>query len=109
MFGLYRNLYSGRTQFVKQPFGMNETIKSPVFPFFSITPPDSKTIWFNYVFGYFHDTVGLIGAISKEIAKTLKTQPGDISNAVHAHMKGVYRSSCGSGNIFFATPSLARR
>jgi protein NirF len=84
----------------KKALKVNKTIKLRGFPVFSITAPDSKTIWVNYVMGDFHDTVDVIDTRSKEVVKTLKPGPGIYHMQFTPKGEAVYISSNGSDKVF---------
>lgn len=84
----------------KKSLKVSRTIKLRGFPVFSITAPDSRTIWVNYVMGDSHDTVDVIDTRSKEIVKTLKPGPGIYHMQFTPKGEAVYISSNGSDKVF---------
>lgn len=84
----------------KKSLKVTRTIKLRGFPVFSMTAPDSRTIWVNYVMGDFHDTVDVIDTRSKEIVKTLKPGPGIYHMQFTPKGEAVYISSNGSDKVF---------
>lgn len=83
----------------KKNLKVSRTIKLRGFPVFSITAPDSRTIWVNYVMGDFHDTVDVIDTRSKEVVKTLKPGPGIYHMQFTPKGETVYISSNGSDKV----------
>jgi protein NirF len=77
-----------------------KTIKLRGFPVFSMTAPDSRTLWVNYVMGDFHDTVDVIDTRTKEVVKTLKPGPGIYHMQFTPKGEAVYISSNGSDKVF---------
>lgn len=84
----------------KKSLKVSKTIKLKGFPVFSITSPDSRTIWVNYVMGDYHDTVDVIDTRSKEVIKTLKPGPGIYHMQFTPKGEAVYISSNGSSKVF---------
>ena len=84
----------------KTTLKVSKTIKLRGFPVFSMTSPDSRTMWVNYVMGDFHDTVDVIDTRSKEVVKTLKPGPGIYHMQFTPKGEAVYISSNGSDKVF---------
>ncbi|MBF0633421.1 MAG: protein nirF [Nitrospinae bacterium] len=90
---------SGLAVVDKKTQKVSRTIKLNGFPVFSITAPDSRTIWVNYVMGDYHDTVDVIDTRSKEVVKTLKPGPGIYHMQFTPKGEAVYISSNGSSKV----------
>lgn len=84
----------------KKSLKVTKTVKLRGFPVFSMTAPDSRTIWVNYVMGDYHDTVDVIDTTTREVVKTLKPGPGIYHMQFTPKGEAVYISSNGSDKVF---------